>query len=218
MQQVKAAPIRGLTLLVFLLLACTAMAAAPAGAVPAAPGAPGTASQTAMSPVGSPVGNVDPHVYTNADLEALGGIPQQKAPLVESPGWDFVFRVLDRERALEKERKDRELEQAALREEELRREQQEEGQVVGSYLYPGWGYSYPTWGYTYPGWGNSHPGGGHPHPGGGNPAHHGHQRPNSYNLTPSNPYESLSMRGIRTATDLFNESVRNSNIRRRNLP
>jgi hypothetical protein len=49
---------------------------------------------------------------TNAHLKAA--LPSQKAPLVEASDWDFVFKFLDREHALEEERRKRDLEYAAL--------------------------------------------------------------------------------------------------------
>jgi hypothetical protein len=198
MQQVKSAPMRALVLFALLLSAASALAAAPAGTVPAPPGVPGTPAPASRA--GASAGDVDHHVYTNADIEALEPIPQQAAPLVDTPGWDFVFQVLDRERAQEEKRRVREAEQRALSEETLERDQEETGTYFGGYYYPGWGYSYPGWGYS--------------RPGGGHGGHNGHHRPGPVNVMPSNPYASLSARGIRTAEDLFLESVRNSTIRR----
>lgn len=90
---------------VALVLATPATTAAEEPLGPAA--APGGSS-------GAPASESAVRVYTNADLEALGPLPKQDAPLVESPGWDFVFEVLDRERDIEERRKDRDLAAASL--------------------------------------------------------------------------------------------------------
>lgn len=124
------------------------------------------------------------HVYTNADLAKLPPIPQQAAPIFEPEGWDFVFSVLDRERALEERRREREITVQTIE----TRAPAEEPPVYSTYFFP-----------CRPGLSGCSPGGPVSVPG------------------PSNPYLSLEARGVRSAEDLFRESVRNSQIRRQAL-
>lgn len=158
-------------------------------ALPAAPAENGAlATLPARMPAADPAPS-KPKVYTNADLEALGSLPIQKRPIAESPGWDFVWTVLDRERAEENRRKDREIALQAL----AAREAEAQAQL-SAVSYPGYLPGVIV----------------------GTRFCRGRCGPRLD--IPSNTFESLDMRGIRTATDLFHESVSNTQILRRHLP
>jgi hypothetical protein len=143
------------------------------------------------------------HVYTNADLakyatekddvvtnsKLKAPLPTQRAPIAESPeGWDFVFRMLDRER-----------EQAAID----RQAADNAAQAAAQGAEPEPTYYYPFNPYGFFGGGRR----------GGNPYPH---RPNLPQV-PTDTNRPLDERGVFTAHDLFNEAERNQQIQRQNL-
>jgi hypothetical protein len=143
------------------------------------------AAEPEPADAGSSGGSVPPpRLYTNADLAGLSPLPQQAAPLEETPGWDFVFSVIDRERKFEGER----------REEERKRQSAAPPPGVD----PGYGH------YVLPYYTGTYCCGG------------GLKGPTI--IAPSSPYQSLRVRGIRTAVDLYQESVGNTAIRRQQIP
>jgi len=175
--------ILGLSSLAFAAVSgSTAGVAVAAGSTPPLP----TVAPTAAPTPGS--GGL--HVYTNADLRALEPIPTQAAPLAEGPTWDFVLKLLDRERELEERRMDREI---ALREFAARLTPPEEPIRYGYPLtfYPGFSCGGTCGGAC----------------GGG-----------TVLRFPSNQSLSLQARGIRTAVDLYRESLADTRIRREALP
>jgi hypothetical protein len=107
--------------------------------------------------------------------------------------WRSINAFIDRERAYEQQRLDREMERERMNREDSARRRAEQ---FPSYALPLSVYSY------YPGVCPYHGCGGY---GGGRPQ-------------PVNTFAPLSQRGIRTAVDLYRESVYNSAARRANMP
>jgi len=190
----------GILLLMFLPASTAgpadSKAAGTGGGSPSASAPPPPSRQADAGSEAQPAQKEKVRVYTNADLEKLPPIPGQQAPAAPTPEseaeWNRINAFIERERAYEMQRQDRQMAREVMNQEEKARNEWAE---APHYWLPTAVYSY------YPGV-CSWPGCGGPPP-----------RPQ-----PTNVFEPLSQRGIRTATDLYRESVRNSAARRANMP
>ena len=194
--------IPGLVIAVLLL----AVSVVAAGTTPVPSAAQAKAPEAAPAAAAGQVMKEKVRVYTNADLEKFAPLPGQKAPIAGPwippgdaggpEGWNNIVAFIERERANEQRRQDREMAREAQYRAEKQQEQQYLAQSYYGGYYPGYYSGYYTGGCVY-----------------GDCARGGRRPPQESNL-----YSPLSQRGIRSAADAFHESVRNSTIRRANIP